>query len=118
MSKSIEYYLSKGFDKKAAEYFADGRKSISSVSANDDFTLTILFDNGERRLLDVKSALGNGATLNILSDKELFKRVYLDDSHCISWDIDPNIDSNVAWDNKIDLCPDSCYIDSVPVSNN
>ena len=23
------------------------------------------------------------------------------------------IDSNVVWNNKVDLCPDSCYVDSV-----
>ncbi|MCD7822986.1 MAG: DUF2442 domain-containing protein [Oscillospiraceae bacterium] len=116
MSRSVDYYLSKGFDRKAAEYFSAGRKQISSVSANDDFTLTILFDSGERRLLDVKVALSGGNTANILTSKNAFKRVYLDDNRCISWDIDPNVDSSVVWENKIDLCPDSCYIDSVPVS--
>lgn len=118
MSKSVEYYLSKGFDRKAAEYFSAGRRKISDVSANDDYTLTILFDNGERRLLDVKAILSGGNTGEILSDKEAFKRVYLDESRCISWDIDPNVDSSVVWENKIDLCPDSCYMDSVPIPEN
>ena len=27
----------------------------------------------------------------------------------------PNVDSNEVWENKVDLCPDSCYMDSVPV---
>ena len=31
-------------------------------------------------------------------------------------DIDPNVDSDVVWNNKVDLCPDSCYVDSVPIS--
>ena len=48
MSKSVEYYLSKGYDKKAAEYFASGRRRIVAVVPNDDFTLTISFDNGEK----------------------------------------------------------------------
>ena len=34
---------------------------------------------------------------------------------CIAWDIDPNIDSHQVWNNKVDLCPDTCYIDSVPL---
>lgn len=45
---------------------------------------------------------------------EDFKRVYLDDCKCVSWDIDPNVDSNIVWDNKIDWCSDSCYIYSEP----
>lgn len=43
--------------------------------------------------------------------------VYLDDCNCVSWDINPDIDSNVIWNNKVDLCSDSCYIDSIPVLN-
>ena len=52
MAKSVEYYLSKGFDRKTAEYFAAGRKTITGVVPNDDFTLTISFDNGEKRLFN------------------------------------------------------------------
>ena len=53
MANTVDYYLSKGFDRLAAEYFASGRKRIIGVSANDDFTLTIRFDNGEQRLYDM-----------------------------------------------------------------
>lgn len=74
MANTVEYYLSKGFDRKTAEYFAAGKKRITGVVPNNDFTLTIS-----------------------------------------AWDIDPNIDSNKVWSNKVDLCPDGCYIDSVPV---
>ena len=47
MANTVEYYLSKGFDRRAAEYFAGGKKKIVGVVANRDFTLTISFDNGE-----------------------------------------------------------------------
>ena len=50
-------------------------------------------------------------------DIEIFKRVYIDEQHCIAWDIDPAVDSDTVWSNKIDLCPDACYIDSVPLEN-
>jgi len=43
-------------------------------------------------------------------EESAFNRVYLDDNGCVSWDIDPTIDSNQVWENKVDLCPDSCYI--------
>ena len=41
MANTVDYYLSKGFDRLAAEYFASGRKRIIGVSANDDFTRLI-----------------------------------------------------------------------------
>lgn len=31
------------------------------------------------------------------------------------WDVDPAVDSSKVWSNKVDLCPDSCYIDSIPI---
>ena len=50
-----------------------------------------------------------------MKDYNVFKRVYVDSTHSISWDKDPNIDSEKVWSNIIDLCPDSSYIDSVPI---
>ena len=49
MGKSAEYYLSKGYDPKAAEYFSAGRRRITKVVPNEDFTLTLTFDNGAPR---------------------------------------------------------------------
>lgn len=114
MPKTVEYYLSKGYDKKSAEYFAAGRRKIASVSPNDDFTLSIVFDNGEKRIYDVRPLLKKGTVFEPFLNIDAFRRVYLDEHHCISWDIDPNIDSDKVWNNKVDLCPDSCYIDSKP----
>ncbi len=116
MGKSIEYYLSKGFDKKMAEYFAAGRRKIIGVVPNDDFTLTLSFDNGEKRLYDVAPLLEHGTVFEKFADIEHFRRVYIDDEHCIAWDINPQIDSNTVWNNKVDLCPDSCYVYSVPLN--
>ncbi len=116
MTRTIDNYLSKGFDLKTAEYFASGRKRIVGVVANDDFTLTITFDNGEIRLYDMRPLLRQGTVFESFADINNFRRVYIDEQHCISWDIDPNVDSNKVWNNKVDLCPDSCYIDSVPVN--
>ena len=115
MGKSVEYYLSKGFDQAAAEYFASGRKRIVAVTANPDFTLLLRFDNNEERIYDVKPLLKPKTVFETFMDFERFKHVYLDETNCVCWDIDPNVDSNIVWNNKVDLCPDSCYIDSVPV---
>jgi len=113
--KTINHYLAKGFDRPMAEYFASGRKKIVAVHPNDNFTLTLTFDNGEQRILDCKPLLKPGTVFDSFRDFDNFKRVYLDDSNCVSWDIDPNVDSEVVWNNKVDLCPDTCYVDSVPV---
>lgn len=116
MKKDIDYYLSKGFERKMAEYFASGRRTITGVVPNDNFTLTLTFDNGEVRLYDVAPLLQPDTVFAPFRDPENFRRVYLDESHCIAWDIDPAVDSTVVWNNKVDLCPDGCYVDSVPVN--
>ena len=117
MAKDVNYYLSKGFDSKTAQYFANGRKRITNVIALDNFSLIITFDNSEQRLLDVAPIIKDGGIFNHLKDLKIFSRVYLDDEHCIAWDIDPNIDSKIVWNNKIDLCPDTCYLDSISISS-
>ena len=96
------------------EYFDNGCRTITKVVANDDYTLTLTFDNGEVRLYDMKDLIHKGV-FRILEDKSKFKEVYLDDMGAVSWDKDSSVDSNVVWDNKIDMCPDSCYIYSKPL---
>lgn len=113
--KSVEYYLSRGFDRAMAEYFAVGRKRITEVEPNDNFTLTLTFDNKEKRILDVAPLLKKGTVFEPFADINNFRRVYIDDEHCVAWDINPDIDSNKVWNNKVDLCPDTCYIDSIPI---
>lgn len=115
MEKTVEYYLSKGCDRKIAEYFVSGRKKIVGVVANNNFTLTISFDNGEKRIYDMRPYLKKGTVFEPFIDFENFRRVFVDDTHCIAWDVDPNVDSNEVWNNRVDLCPDTCYVDSVPL---
>ena len=113
MSKCVADYLAMGFDRKMAEYFSHGRRRIVRVIPNRDFTLTLTFDNGERRVYDVSPLIQQGTVFAPLCDWEIFSRAYLDEAHSVSWDIDPTVDSNIVWDNKIDLCPDTCYVDSI-----
>ena len=115
MNHSVDWYLERGFDRATAEYFASGRKLISAVKANDDFTLTLTFDGKEKRLLDCKPFLKPKTVFEPFMDIAAFQRVYLDDTHSVCWDIDPNVDSEQVWSNKVDICPDTCYIDSVPM---
>ena len=113
MVKSVEYYLSKGYDRKMAEYFASGRKRITKVIPRNDFTLLLSFDNGETRLYDAGPLLQAGTVFAPFREWDNFRRVYLDEDHSVCWDIAPNIDSNEVWNNKVDLCPDSCYVETV-----
>ena len=115
MSKTVDFYLNKGFDRKSAEYFASGRKNLVGVQTNHDFTLKLTFDNGEVRLYDVKPLLQKDTVFEPFLNLDDLKRVYIDDCFCVAWEKDPSVDSDVVWSNKVDLCPDSCYLDSVPV---
>jgi len=112
---TLDFYLQKGFDKKTAEYFASGRKKIVGVTPKNGKKLELRFNNGEVRILDISPIIKSGTVFAFLEDEKNFNRVYIDDTASVSWDIDPNIDSNVVWNNKVDLCPDTCYIDSVPI---
>ena len=118
MPKTVEQYLAMGLDPKAAEYFAAGRHRIVAVEPKEDFTLTLDFDNGECRILDMKPHLKPGTVFEPFMKLENFMRVYLDASHSVCWDIDPNIDSKEVWQNLVDLCPDTCYMESIPVARN
>lgn len=118
MGKNVQYYLSKGFDQKMAEYFAAGRRQITRVVPRKDFTLALTFDNGETRMYDVRPLLRQGGVFAPFREWGKFQKVYLDRDHCVSWDIDPNVDSTEVWSNKVDLCPDTCYVDSIPALAN
>ena len=115
MGNNVEYYLSRGFAPKMAEYFAAGRRRIVAVTADADRSLILRFDNGELRRFDMAPLIRAGSVFGFLENPGNFQRVYLDDERCVSWDIDPNVDSRKVWRNKVDLSPDVCYVDSVPV---
>lgn len=117
MAGTIDDYLLKGLGRAEAEYFAGGRRTIISVIPNDNFTLTLRFDNGEVRLYNVVPLLQKGTVFEPLTDVQTFRRVYLDEQNCVAWDIDPTVDSHEIWNNKIDLCPDTCYIESIPLED-
>lgn len=117
MQKSIDWYLAQGLSQSMAEYFANGRRKIVGVKPKEDFTLIIDFDNGETRLLDCKPFLKPKTVFEPFMQYDSFCRVYLDDTHSVCWDVDPNINSEIVWSNKVDICPDTCYVDSVPIKS-
>lgn len=101
---------------EVSAYFSNGRRKITSIQPNvSDYTLVLSFDNGERRLYDVKPLIERGGLATCLKDTSRFARARLDENGSIAWDIDPTVDSSVVWENVIDLCPDNCYLYSKPI---
>ena len=76
---------------------------VNDVEPNPDYTITLLFTNGEVRRFDVKSYLDKGV-FRELSDSSLFNSVK------------PFLGS-VQWKNGQDFCPDMLYEDGIPVTD-
>ena len=79
-------------------------KQIKDVTPLDDYVLLLEFKSGEKRLFDVKPLLDK-PVFQPLRDKELFTKVHV------------VFDYTIAWNNEIDLCPDSLYLASIPVES-
>ena len=101
--------MSAALEPRVQAYLQNGRRRLVRVQAGEDYTLLLEFDNGERRLYDVKPLKGVFAALE---PEAVFRHVYLDDCGCVAWDREAEPDGGVLCDNRITLCPDSCYLDS------
>lgn len=69
--------------------------SITGVTPRDDYTLLLVFDNGELRVLDMEPILDFGPFQRI-RDLEKFKRVQ------VAFD-------TIEWDCGVDLDPEYIY---------
>lgn len=76
-------------------------RKIVGVEPLDDYKLIIEFDNGEKKLKDMKPYLEKGV-FSKLKDKDFFKEVK------ISF-------GTISWDNDIDMCADSLYESSTNI---
>jgi len=76
---------------------------VKAVKPNPDYTITLLFTNGETRSFDVRPYLNRGM-FRELRDLSSFNSVK------------PFLGS-IQWQNGQDFCPDTLYADSVPVSS-
>ena len=79
--------------------------SIKSVKPLEDFKLYLLFSNGEERIFDAKPLLEK-PVYSPLKDVDLFKKVHI------------IYDYTIAWNEDIDMCPDSLYISSEFIKSN
>ena len=98
-------------DQKATTYFENPRK-LASIKTDDDFNLHLIFDNGEMRTYNMKEELEG--IFAVLKDKNKFHSVFIDEFGNAAWDIDDTIDSSLQWGNRIDICKDALYMDSIP----
>ncbi|KRQ87624.1 hypothetical protein ABG79_00425 [Caloramator mitchellensis] len=101
--------------KEVEKYYEEGTKKIINVLATDDYSLIITFDNNEKRIFNMSDKLYG--VFEFLRDINNFKRVFIDESGNIAWDKNPNLDSSVNWNNRIDICNDSIYIHSKPINS-
>jgi hypothetical protein len=76
---------------------------VRAVRPNPDYTLTLEFDNQEVKLFDVKPYLDKGI-FQELRNKSVF------------YSVRPFLGS-VQWVGGQDFCPDTLYLDSVPVDS-
>lgn len=113
MERDHEYYRESGLSEDAARYFATGRRKIVFVEPLDGYRLRLTFDNNERRIFDMNECISRGGVFRCLEEEDAFKRVKLVNG-VVCWDRNPEVDSNVVWNNRLDICPDNCYIRSVP----
>jgi len=71
---------------------------MNPVHPNDDYTLTIVFENNEEKVFDVKPYLDKGIFTQ-LKDRRIFNSVK------------PFLES-IQWMNGLDFCPDTLYLES------
>jgi hypothetical protein len=76
---------------------------IKEVHPEDDYTLSLLFDNNEKRVFDVKPYLDKGIFYQ-LKDRRIFNSVK------------PFLGS-IQWINGLDFCPDTLYLESKKSDN-
>ena len=77
-------------------------KRIIEVEALDDYKILLTFSNNEKRIKDMKPYLEKGV-FKKLKDKKFFNTVH------VSFD-------TISWDEEIDLCADTLYETSSPLS--
>jgi hypothetical protein len=71
---------------------------VVKVTPGDDYTLSLLFTNGEKAIYDCRDLLDHGV-FKELRDKNYFKQVRAEHG-------------TIAWPNDQDICPDTLYLDS------
>ncbi len=73
-----------------------------NVKPMSNYTLCVAFENGEKRIFDVKPYF-EFPYFHPLKDERMFTKVFVKDAH-------------VQWENNRDIAPHELYENSVPLS--
>ena len=95
---------------RVKEYFDNPRK-IVAVEPLEGYVLRLTFDNGEIKSYSMQDKLQG--VFAVLQSQAKFQKAFLDEFGNVAWDIDETVDSSVHWNNRIDLCKDALYLDSI-----
>jgi hypothetical protein len=71
---------------------------VISVKCLDDFSLELVFDDGESGVLDCKPIIAKGGVFARLRDPEVFKRARVNEELGV-----------VTWDDEVDIAPETAY---------
>ena len=74
---------------------------VREVKPAANYTLVITFNNGEKRVFDVKPYLSKGI-FSALTDYSIFNQV-------------KPFNGSILWPDDMDLCPDTLYEESVGI---
>jgi hypothetical protein len=77
--------------------------SVKQVEPRDDYRLALTFENGERRLFDMKPYLDRGI-FRELQKIEIFNTVH------VSF-------NTIAWANEADFDPEALYEGGLPIAD-
>ena len=97
-------------DENTKKYFENPKKVVE-VKADEEFNLHLTFDNGEKKLYSMKDELEG--VFVALRNKTKFQSAFVDEFGNVAWDINDSLDSTVYWENRIDICKDALYMNSV-----
>lgn len=79
-------------------------RRITRVIPLEDFTLILLFDSGDLRLLDMNPYIDGTGIWSQLKDWAVFSKVTVQEGF-----------GGLVWTDDLDYCPDSAFISSEPL---
>jgi hypothetical protein len=77
--------------------------TVKSVTPLENYWLHLTFEDNEQRYYDMKPLLETGV-FRTLQDQKMFRTVR------VAFD-------SIAWDNNVDIAPETLYCDGLPSQN-
>ncbi len=77
---------------------------ITKAIPQKDFTLILLFESGDLRILDMNPCISGEGAWGQLGEWEVFSKVRVQEDF-----------GGLVWTDELDYCPDSAFMDSKPL---